>query len=302
MSYTSSALSCARRRTMCCRSRATRVRPTDAANETSASSSGDAPWNESPPATGETLWQSAIASSASYASAASGATGAPASCARLASRTRPATSSRACAIRQCEPRCSLRNTISFRVSVPVLSVSRYSMPPSSSAMDDERTIAPFMPSSRNMCSAYVTFAISSETRSEMGTIDEKSRMKRKNASSLSITDGEWSGGSSTITAERLTVRMKRNLARKLICRSRPETFVGVEVAFIMHTVSSPVYTTTPMAVPDASTVLHHIVFSSPSGSVVGEPLAAAPPPPPPLPMGPPAGSPVAAVVSSPTNS
>ena len=44
--------------------------------------------------------------------------------------------------RHAKPTCSLRKHISLRVSVPVLSVSRYEMTPSSSGSVEERTCSP----------------------------------------------------------------------------------------------------------------------------------------------------------------
>ena len=58
-------------------------------------------------------------------------------CARLARSSGTIASSRHAA-----PRWSFRKVISFRVRVPVLSVSRYSMPPSSSGSVDESTCMP----------------------------------------------------------------------------------------------------------------------------------------------------------------
>ena len=63
-----------------------------------------------------------------------------------------------------------------------------------------------------------------------------------------------------------TVSTKSSLASVFTCRSRLAALARGRAELHAARVSRPVYTTTPVAAPDASTLFAHSVFSRLSGS------------------------------------
>ena len=68
------------------------------------------------------------------------------------------------------------------------------MPPSSSGSDDERTANPGILASVVICHLYTSFAMSSETRREIGMIDEKRSMNLAKSNSACSSCGATAFG------------------------------------------------------------------------------------------------------------
>jgi len=149
--------------------------------------------------------------------------------------------------------------ISFWVSVPVLSVIRNWMRPSSSGMFEFRAIAPLIYSSVLMLCEYQSFARSRLTLNEIGMMDESSRIVRNK----NMRQSPWNPFRNVITNAKTSKNPNRILDKKLTSISKRQTLDVGDLQFICDRVYAPVNTTRPITKPyDARTVSAHNVFSS----------------------------------------